>query len=476
MSFVETLMNFIQKLLPDKYPHKHLYAKNFRPNKLHPKRIWANFNKIAGIVFRVGFTLEFGVVLLVGSLLYFYVFPDHLMLICEGALESCPDHDPEVTRNLLLGLAGAGGAYGLILATHRQKDFSRQVYQGEIQFFSDQFDSAVDQLTHSNITKRSAGVRILENMIHRVNPEQRLQIANTLRDFLEFSTTISDDDINDNREPSPRKQRLDHELAINALIKIQNKYVVYDEKEKIRFYKLDLRGFHFENIELLPFRLFFDHCNMANCVFKNIKVSDYIPDDPRTAIIGLGGRSIFQYTNLQNANFSRCSFKYAAFSKCNFSKSIFTLCRIKVVITDCDLSDVEFKRCDLSALHLGIHFGIDLGEPKSVRLSSLENCDISNTHFYYFGIARKDQDKIDQAFYEHDQKPTIFDIKANVKIDSDKFLSDYRGYKWGKDANGNKRRFFVKLDNEEYSEQPIQPFPWDDKNPRFPFDDTDDLL
>jgi O-acetylserine/cysteine efflux transporter len=452
-------------------PNRHLLAKNFRPNKFHPKKIKANLIKFAERLF--GVFQNIGIYLLFGSVVLgiFALISDPLMTACTDNYKFCPTFMADEVRNYLIAFGGLAGIYGLALAYRRQKEFSRQVDQGQNQLVSEQLGRAVEQLAHKNISIRSAGVRVLEDMVNGINQDQRVLIAKILKDFLETSVILpkSSTIYSSGRVPS-RSKRLDIELAVNALIKIQHRYDVYDfkKREKLRFENYDLRGLHFENLEMLPLKIFFKDCNMENCTFKNIRVTDIIPDNPNTLIAGIGGLSIFQDSNLRNSTFSKCSFKYASINNCSFSKSRFETCRFMIVFGNCEMIHTELTRCDLS----GASFGPSPSGLAPLRFSSLKDCDISDTRFYYPTFTGRDQGIIDQAFYEHDKRPLFYDQNPQGQILRSNQPSVHRGYEWDKEK---RIRSFVES-NEDHSGQKISPFPWERKNPRFPFDDPDDLL
>jgi uncharacterized protein YjbI with pentapeptide repeats len=405
------------------------------------------------------------------------------------------NNDHEHVRNIILGFGVFGGAYGLVLATKRQKKFSDQVDQGQAQLFHEGLSRSLKQLTDDNILVRTTGINVLVDLFENVGSEKRRIIANALKNFLETNATFPTNPENEElEEAKPRNERLDHEFALLALIKMQSKHAILDQ---VVLRGLDFRGFRFENIELAPDKISFMGCNMDDCQFDGIKVqpSDFkfnpqlnvemkikLMKTLRDTLTGASvfgppkeGTALFQYMDLQNTSWHSSVFRGTAFSNVNLIQANFTHCRfVNILFWNNKFKDAQFNRCDL--------LGSIFDKFRENCFSSLRNCDISSVNFM-IDIRDKQsptQQILNQAFYEKG-KPFFFPVVSDSSFSNEEVMQDVTGknnttpklsvnderaYEWVT-IDGNMQRQFL------ISKQPVGTFPWDDINSPFPFDDKD---
>lgn len=94
-----------------------------------------------------------------------------------------PEKSSEAIRNLILLMGVLGGAYGIFLASIRQKTFSEQIDTAQKQLFNERLGRGVEALGHGSIEMHSIGIIVLRDLTLSCSPEQRLLIGDILLNF-----------------------------------------------------------------------------------------------------------------------------------------------------------------------------------------------------------------------------------------------------------------------------------------------------
>lgn len=125
-----------------------------------------------------------------------------------------------------------GGGYGLVLAAIRTEKFATQVENSQAQLFNDRLGRGVELLSNEELTLRSAGVRILEDLGGNSSPQQINLIINILNDFLNSKGKLGevrkeqDGDFKICRyapismKKTSREERIDLENGLNTILKL----------------------------------------------------------------------------------------------------------------------------------------------------------------------------------------------------------------------------------------------------------------
>ena len=72
----------------------------------------------------------------------------------------------EMLKVFILGLGGIGALYGLILSSRRTRNDGNQL-------FNDRLGRGVELIASKDVTTRSSGVRVLDDLAETANPQQK---------------------------------------------------------------------------------------------------------------------------------------------------------------------------------------------------------------------------------------------------------------------------------------------------------------
>ncbi len=230
----------------------------------------------------------------------------------------------DLLRTLILCVGGIGAAIGLGIAIKRQETFS---HQG----FNDRLGRGVESLASDNVVIRSAGVRVLIDLIDSASDKQKSIIANIIYDFFRDKLKIQYDD---NNEPLPVPEKASHQDAQNALDFLIN--LTLEEREKL-FQKqifgglLNFRNLDFSNLSIVDKAV-------KNVDFSNSHIVDFM-------FYGVN----FENVEFCNAKIRNSDFQYGSIVDSKFASSVIQDSDfIGITIEDADFSDIEIINTEFS--------------------------------------------------------------------------------------------------------------------------------
>ena len=230
----------------------------------------------------------------------------------------------DLLRTLILCVGGIGAAIGLGIAIKRQETFS---HQG----FNDRLGRGVESLASDNVVIRSAGVRVLIDLIDSASDKQKSIIANIIYDFFRDKLKIQYDN---NNEPLPVPEKASHQDAQNALDFLIN--LTLEEREKL-FQKqifgglLNFRNLDFSNLSIVDKAV-------KNVDFSNSHIVDFM-------FYGVN----FENVEFCNAKIRNSDFQYGSIVDSKFASSVIQDSDfIGITIEDADFSDIEIINTEFS--------------------------------------------------------------------------------------------------------------------------------
>ncbi len=151
--------------------------------------------------------------------------------------------DGEATRSIFLTIGALAALYGIILAARRNDISQKQAETAEKNLFNDRLGRGVELLTHKDMTFRTAGVRILENL-GEASKEYKI-VAEILLDWVRNEISLPFESEEDESPPPEdyASMRLDIGRAIHALGNII-------PESSNRNIKLNLRGLDLRSLDL----------------------------------------------------------------------------------------------------------------------------------------------------------------------------------------------------------------------------------
>ena len=224
----------------------------------------------------------------------------------------------DLLRTLILCVGGIGAAIGLGIAIKRQETFS---HQG----FNDRLGRGVESLASDNVVIRSAGVRVLIDLIDSASDKQKSIIANIIYDFFRDKLKIQYDD---NNEPLPVPEMASRQDAQNALDFLIN--LTLEEREKLFQEQifgglLDFRNLDFSNLSIVDKAV-------KNVDFSNSHIVDFM-------FYGVN----FENVEFCNAKIRNSDFRYGSIVDSKFASS---------VIKDSDFAGIDIERADFSDIEI----------------------------------------------------------------------------------------------------------------------------
>ena len=295
-----------------------------------------------------------------------------------------------------------GGAYGILLASERQKTFSKQVDNAEEQLFNERLGRGGELLAHENSVMRLTGVRVLEDLSKTAKDSQVILIMEIIFDFIKLKTQKKYD-ANGRIIHRNRADRLDVELAVRI------------------FFGQDID--YLKGVKTIP-KVFpglikrpYSHWISQKNEFKNMDCCEM---------------------DLSHLDFKLAKFTHGYFVKSNFSFSNLDCCTFFGVdlrgtdFTAASIVSVSFKHADLraSTLRCPIMRGVDF-EGASMLCADLSNSILE-------GVKNLSKNQLDEIIFEAENEPT--NVPNDMKIDC------RRAYKIKKTKNGLLRKRFIKSD------------------------------
>ncbi len=301
----------------------------------------------------------------------------------------------EHVRNIILGLGGLGGAYGLVISSRRQNHFSKQVEQGQSQLFLDQLGRGIDQLANPEKIFRTAGIRVLEDLA--LTSGKIELIRNLLFEFLKSKAHVEpvdyypadsvDYDLN-----HPAKDRDDIFAAADALI---NLTVKGKDNHNLEFYDLDLSFYSIPTSKSNLIALSFFRCRMEHSYCEGSKY-----------------RLWFSASNLKSSGFPRAQCREADFSEANLTDVIFSGTNLqRANFTSANLTGASFNHAKLKGARF---YGANL-QGTNFGFSDCTGIDLNK-------VKNLDSNRIFNIFYENGNPP--------INLPETVTLPEGRAYKW----------------------------------------------
>lgn len=321
----------------------------------------------------------------------------------------------EAVRNIILALGGLGAFYGLVIASERQKTFSKQIDNAQEQLFNERLGRAVELLAHDNMAMNRAGLRTLSYLSFYPQYYEWL--------ILEIIFDHFDDKANPADGPSPGVEVKRDPKYLSFIAKIIYGIYEIDKDEGIldEFFKgrnlseLDLKGYE------LPC-VYFNGSDLTQTHFNS------------SALDGSDFTNTTLYkTQFLGANLSYSKFSYADFNSTNFSHATLRGASFNLVNR---FNDVHFHLAELYFADFTRSI-ITRADFTGAYLNGM-NC----TETDFEGAMNIHQGQLNTICYERGREP--------INLPSDLTLPESRAFEY---VEGEKR--FIKSDD-PWSEQWVE--------------------
>ena len=322
--------------------------------------------------------------------------------LIEGASDGTGAHTPVTFSNLsefiraaFIGVGVIGAGYGLVLAAKRTEKFATQVENSQAQLFNDRLGRGVELLSNEELTLRSAGVRILEDLGGNSSPQETALIINMLKDFLndkgklgeikeslyfysnndslyrdtsqkQIYEKLSREQIHYRGAPismskTSREERIDIESYLNCILNLTDNNwadTSCEEFEDLDFRYLQLGRGRENSLKLLAIHCDFFEARINLTAFKNLYITDC--NITETKFRGESGAEMnfvqccgfgaeFLNINIEGKLFQLSNFSFAIFEFSTFSKVRFNNCTLQdAKFVKVTFTDVTFDNSDLS--------------------------------------------------------------------------------------------------------------------------------
>lgn len=236
----------------------------------------------------------------------------------------------DLLRSLILCIGGIGGAYGLHLATKRQKTFSEQVQVQVNQDFNDRLGRGVELLANKDVSMRSAGISVLEDLANNASEAQKSIVANIIYDFFCDKMAIKSGD--DYNKAHSVEDRQDLQNALDFLVGLPSYEREKSLQKRIINGRLDLR------------KLKFIHLHFTNKLLENIDFSQsYFYE------------SEFKNDTIMNVSFYDAKIRSSIFGMEHIAYSLTSIVPNippKKIILGCDFGNTEFSNTDFYNMNI----------------------------------------------------------------------------------------------------------------------------
>ena len=374
---------------------------------------------------------------------------------------------PDEVRNIVLILGIVGGAYGIILASERQKTFSEQIAHTQTQVFNEHLGRGVKFLYQKkDPSMRHAGIKVLAALAKTATqPDQSRLIVEIIHDFVVANAQPKyEEDGETIKIAKTRISRTDVELAVKQLPLLLEKAKM--TVAEISFSGLDLQYLDFSNhrITKVDFsnaimqgvnftdamleEVEFSNANLNNAVFHSAKIrkvdftdiimkeADFLSSklsevdfegltspELNFTLSELHGvnfkdatiiRANFSWAELKNAQFDFSNLNQSTFENATFDLVDFKGAELKMVdFTRAKLSEAIFTESDLSEANLN-HANLKSANFRGANLtnSKLQGADISGTNFE--GVQGLTQNQLSSTVYQKDSPPENLPLELTL--------------------------------------------------------------
>ena len=215
----------------------------------------------------------------------------------------------------------------------------------------ERFTRAIEQIAHEKPYVRVGSIRSLEKIAY-THEEERMEIAHILVSFIRTRAAKKSEEIKLTKEEdfhAYREERLDIEVAVNALARIASKLKKQKQsprKEDEKYYlfnleNLDLRGLRLEGADLSKFNLGWS--DFSGAWLRRTNFAGALLFKSSRMIIS--GGAIFSRAHLDHANFTNAFLNHAIFAYADLSSAKFDNTTLQGVNLDGSLvNDTHFER------------------------------------------------------------------------------------------------------------------------------------
>ena len=301
----------------------------------------------------------------------------------------------DLLRTLILCVGGIGAAIGLGIAIKRQETFS---HQG----FNDRLGRGVESLASDNVVIRSAGVRVLIDLIDGASDKQKSIVANIIYDFFHDKLKIQYDDNNNGPLPVPEKaSRQDAQNALDFLINL-----TLEEREKLFQDQifgglLDFRNLDFSNLSIV-------NKAVKNVDFSNSHIVDFM-------FYGVN----FEYVDFCNAKIRNSHFQCRSIVDSKFTSSVIQDSNFfGTTIEGADFSDIEIINTEFNLVRF---IGGRFSGKNKIKISSQNGLpkfictELKYTEFDFSDKFHPDA-FFNSCYYAEGQRPSNLDKSREYKL------------------------------------------------------------
>lgn len=345
----------------------------------------------------------------------FVIFATALFLIILAMIIWWNDDDlSSHLRNIILLVGVIGGAYGIFLASERQKTFSRQIDNAQEQLFNERLGRGAKLLAHDNVTMRRAGIRVLSDLGSASSVKQAELIVHIIHDYL-TKHTQNDNDI------SPSKSYMDIENGYN-----EKNLMIEVISSLIAQHGLGYNNFSFRDLNLS--HLSFDNAIMNSADFSESKFESAKFNYTKLSDTDFGKAQLHR-TNFYCAELIRANFVYAKLSNTDFTGANLKYAKFE---DQEELSDVRFTGAKLYSCDFR---GANLMHAKfsGAKMNGLD-CSCANFLF----VIGLQQEQVDTIIFQEGFNP--------MQIDSKLTLPASRAYSYEDNVNNPNIKRFIKSD------------------------------
>jgi uncharacterized protein YjbI with pentapeptide repeats len=343
----------------------------------------------------------------------------------------------EAVRVWIFSVGLIGGGYGLVLAAIRTEKFATQVENSQAQLFNDRLGRGVELLSNEELTLRSAGVRILEDLGGNSSPQQINLIINILNDFLNSKGKLGevrkeqDGDFKICRyapismKKTSREERIDLENCLNTILKLAER--LGEDNYYLALKNLDLRKLQFQSSSGLPISLRAKDCDFSEADINLANINDITIWDCNLSKTTSEGVSL---------SYVRLSFCYGYMLDIHRRKldavSFYSSNLCRGIFKDSIFSGVAFEGCRLDGTNFtGATFEDVKFKSCTFLCTDFSGVDLAGTS----GITQEEFSKI---IYDKDNPPT--NIPKDLELPKDRTYERRESYPY---------ECFVKSDDEQ---------------------------
>ena len=307
----------------------------------------------------------------------------------------------------------------------------------QAQLFNDRLGRGVELLSNEELTLRSAGVRILEDLGGNSSPQQINLIINILKDFLNSKGKLGEVRKKQGKEriiyqyapismkKTSREERIDLENCLNTFLKLADR--LGKDSYYLALNNLDFRKLQFQSSSGLPISLWAKDCDFSEADINLANINDITIWDCNLSKTTSEGVSL---------SYVRLSFCYGYMLDIHRRKldavSFYSSNLCRGIFKDSIFSGVAFEGCRLDGANFaGASFEDVKFENSTLLCTNFSGVDLAGTS----GITQEEFSKI---IYDKDNPP--INRPEDLKLPKDRAYEYRESYPY---------KCFVKSDDEQ---------------------------